>query len=147
MTTAGEAATRTVMKTGQAAAPAERGASYPLGATARPGGVNFSVFSKHAVGVDLLLFDRVDAPAPAAVIPLDPYTQRTYHYWHAFVPGLAAGQLYGYRAAGPFEPERGRRFDPGKVLLDPYGRCVAVPAGYSRLDAARPGDNSATAMK
>jgi glycogen operon protein len=123
------------------------GTSYPLGATVEDGGVNFSVFAKHAMGVDLLLFDRVDAPAPSAVIALDPRTQRTYHYWHAFVPGLKPGQLYGYRAAGLFEPEHGLRFDPGKVLLDPYGRCVAVPDGYNRLDATRPGDNSATAMK
>ena len=65
---------------------------------------------------------------PARIIELDPRTHRTYHYWHAFVPEVAAGQLYGYRVHGPFAPERGLRFDPDKLLLDPYGRCVAEPA-------------------
>jgi glycogen operon protein len=64
-----------------------------------------------------------------------------------FVPGVRPGQLYGYRAQGPFDPARGMRFDPTKVLLDPYGRGVAVPATYGRDAAARPGDNAATAMK
>src|SRR5262249_41201097 len=72
---------------------------------------------------------------------------RTYHYWHVLVPGVAAGQLYGYRVAGPWDPSAGLRYDPAKVLLDPYGRAVAVPDGYSRITATRPGDNSATAMQ
>ena len=81
-------------------------------------------------------------------MPLDPAANRTYHYWHAFVPGLKPGQLYGYRASGPFDPAAGLRFDPTKVLLDPYGRGVVVPPGYTR-DAAKPGtgDNAAVAMK
>jgi isoamylase len=69
---------------------------------------------------------------PSHVIRLDPTTNRTYHYWHVFVPGLQAGQLYGYRVHGPFDPAKGLRFDPTKVLLDPYGRRVAVPRNYSR---------------
>src|SRR6476661_1620627 len=93
----------------------------PLGATVRDGGVNFSLFSRTAAGVELLLFDRADAPTPARVVPLDPVANRTYYYWHAFVPGVKAGQLYGYRVSGPHEPDRGLRFDPRKVLLDPYG--------------------------
>src|SRR5690349_18364022 len=97
------------------------GTSAPPGATVRDGGVNFSVFSRTAAAVDLLLFDRAGGARPASVIPLDPVTNRTYHYWHAFVPSLRAGQVYGYRAHGPNEPERGLRFDPQKVLLDPYG--------------------------
>ncbi len=72
---------------------------------------------------------------------------RTYHYWHVFVPGLRQGQLYGYRVDGPWDPASGLRFDPGKVLLDPYGRGVAVPAGYSRDAARLPGDNASAAMK
>ena len=72
---------------------------------------------------------------------------RTYHYWHTFVPGIGPGQLYGYRAAGPSDPRRGFRFDPDKLLFDPYGRAVAVPAGYDRRAAAKPGDNTAVAMK
>jgi isoamylase len=125
----------------------ETGSSSPLGATPSATGVNFTVFSKHATGVQLLLFDRVDDPRPARIIRLDPAVNRTYHYWHAFVPGIQAGQLYGYRVEGPFDPAAGMRFDPAKVLLDPYGRGVAVPGTYGRDDARRPGDNAATAMK
>ena len=66
------------------------------------------------------------------MIRIDPVTNRTYHYWHVFVPGVQAGQIYGYRVAGPFDPANGLRFDPTKVLLDPYGRGVVVPRGYSR---------------
>ena len=85
---------------------------------------------------------------PSRVIHLDPSANRTYHYWHVFVPGLQPGQLYGYRAHGPFDPPQGLRFDASKVLLDPYGRGVVVPIGYSRDDAARDEyDNAATAMK
>src|SRR5262249_4142016 len=104
-------------------------------------------FAKHSTAAQLLLFDDVDAPEPARVIDLDPRANRTYHYWHVFVPGIAAGQIYAYRVAGPFDPERGLRFDPDKVLLDPYGKCIARPAGRSREAARRRGDNAATALK
>lgn len=120
------------------------GTSAPLGATVGPDGVNFSVFSKHATGVELLLFDRADDAAPARVVPVD---GRTYHYRHTFVPGVGPGQIYGYRVQGPFVPALGLRFDGEKLLLDPYGRGVAVPDGYDRGAGARPGDNTATAMK
>ena len=70
------------------------GVPSPLGATPFTGGVNFSVFSKHATGVELLLFDHADEAEAKRVIRLDPVANRTYHYWHVFVPGLAAGQLY-----------------------------------------------------
>jgi glycogen operon protein len=118
-----------------------------LGATVYPEGVNFSVFAKGATGVELLLFGDVDAPRPEQVISLDPRQNRTYHYWHVFVTGLQAGQIYGYRVAGPWVPERGARFDHEKVLVDPYGRAVAVPPSYSRDLASRPGENTASAMK
>ena len=68
------------------------GASAPLGARVRAEGANFSVFSKHATRIELLLFDEVNAGEPARVIPLTPPRHRTYHYWHAFVPGIAPGQ-------------------------------------------------------
>ena len=123
------------------------GSPAPLGATLSGGGVNFSVFSKRAERLDVVLYDHVDAAAPSHVIPLEAAGHRSYHYWHAFVPGLAAGQLYAFRAHGPFQPEKGRRFDGDKALIDPYGLAVAVPSGYSRDAASRPGDNSATAMK
>jgi isoamylase len=123
------------------------GSNFPLGATLLQGGVNFSVFSKNAETVELLLFDAAEDPGPSLTIRLDPRKNRTYHYWHVFVPGIGPGQLYGYRVHGPNAPERGLRFDPGKVLLDPYGRAVVVPKSYSRVAASRAGDNCATAMK
>jgi pullulanase/glycogen debranching enzyme len=66
----------------------------------------------------LLLFDDAEAPKPSRVISLDPRANRTYHYWHVFVPGVTVGQIYAYRVAGPVDPARGSRFDPDKVLLD-----------------------------
>lgn len=127
--------------------PPGHGRSFPLGATLYPDGVNFSVFSKGSESLELLLFDNVDDPAPSRVIGLDRVTNRTYHYWHVFVPRVAAGQLYAWRARGPFAPDKGLRFDPGKVLLDPYGRCIARPALYNHDAACKPGDNTAFAMK
>jgi glycogen operon protein len=123
------------------------GSSAPLGATVRPGGVNFSVFAKNAELVELLLFDDERAATPAQAIPLDPRSHRSYHYWHAFVPKIDAGQVYAFRAHGPFAPERGLRFDPQKVLLDPYGLAIAIPDTYDRAAAKRPGDNCRWAMK
>ena len=99
------------------------------------------------MALELLLFDDVDDSKPARVIKLDPQLNRTFHYWHVFVPGLKPGQMYAYRAYGPFDPKRGHRFDAQKVLLDPYGRGVAIPTNYSREAASRPGDNAAFAMK
>ena len=103
------------------------GASAPLGASLQPGGVNFSVYSKHATRIDLLLFDHRNASAPANVVRLDPARNRSYHYWHTQIAGIGPGQIYAYRAHGPFAPDRGLRFDPDKILLDPYGLAVAVP--------------------
>ena len=129
------------------AAGIERGLSAPLGATVESKGVNFSVFSRDAEHVELLLFADRNASAPSRVVELDPRVHRTYHYWHAFVPDIGAGQVYGYRVHGPFAPNRGWRFDATKVLLDPYGRAVAVPDAYDRGAAARPGDNCAKALR
>jgi len=125
----------------------EESSSSPLGATPSAAGVNFSVFSRHATGVQLLLFDRVDDAKAARVVRLDPSIDRTYYYWHVFVPGIRPGQLYAYRVEGPFDPPTGMRFDPSKILLDPYGRGVVVPEAYGRDAARRLGDNSGTAMK
>ena len=127
--------------------PSPAGQSFPLGATVLPGGVNFSVFSRRATRVELLLFDSAAAAQPTHVIDLDPRTHRTYHYWHVFVPRIAAGQLYAYRAFGPFAPEQGLRFDPSKALLDPYGRAVVVPEAYSRRRASHHGESDVAAMK
>ncbi|MBP8291658.1 MAG: glycogen debranching protein GlgX [Caldilineaceae bacterium] len=129
------------------AAARDHGKSYPIGATVEDGGVNFSLHSRTATGIDLLLFDGVDDPRPARVIPLDSRRNRTRNYWHIFVAGIQNGQIYAFRAHGPQEPVRGLRFDPDKVLLDPYGRGIAVPSRFERLAAARPGDNTIHAMK
>lgn len=123
------------------------GKSHPLGSTLYCNGVNFSVYSKSCTSMEILLFDHVSDPLPSQIITLDPKRNKSYNYWHVFVPGLKAGQLYGYRAHGPFAPYQGQRFDPGKVLLDPYGKAVAVPEGYCRSDACSVGENFATAMK
>ena len=121
------------------------GSAAPLGATVRDRGVDFSVFSKDATQIDLLLFADEQSAEPSRVIALDPQQHRTYHYWHTFVPDLAPGQVYGYRAHGPFDPERGLRFDADKVLLDPYGKAVTVPSARDRPGI--PADSAATAMK
>jgi glycogen operon protein len=97
--------------------------------------------------MELLLFERAGDAKPARVIKLDPRKNRTYHYWHIFVPGITPGQIYGYHAHGPFDPSRGLRFDPEKLLIDPYGRAVAVPGSYDRHAAGMPGDNTAYAIK
>jgi isoamylase len=123
------------------------GKPFPLGATPGPEGVNFSVWSRDASAVELLLFDDVEGRGRPRVIPLQRGVHRTYHYWHVLVPGLGPGQHYGWRAHGPLQPSAGLRFDGEKLLLDPYARAIAVPAGYDRGAAARPGDNAAVAMK
>jgi hypothetical protein len=108
------------------------GRSSPLGAMVVEGGVNFSLFTRHATGVELLFFDREDDATPSRTVPIGPATNRTYHYWHVFVPRVAPGQLYGYRVLGPSDPPRGQQFDSTKVLLDPYARGVVVPKNYDR---------------
>jgi glycogen operon protein len=127
--------------------PTESGKSYPLGATPYSNGINFSIFSKHSTAAELLLFDSIDESEPSSVIKLDPCTNRSYHYWHIFIPGLQEGQIYGWRVDGPFNPSLGFRYDATKVLLDPYGKCVAYPPGRDRISAASVGDNSAKAIK
>ena len=97
--------------------------------------------------MELVFFDHEDDAQPARVIVLDPDKNRTYHYWHVFVPDVKPGQLYAYRAYGPFALGTGMRFDSSKVLIDPYGRGVVVPRNYSRDAACQKGDNAAKAMK
>jgi glycogen operon protein len=121
--------------------------AYPLGPTLTAAGVNFSIFSAHATQVEILFFDHADAQQPARVTKLDSTINRTSHYWHIFVPGIVAGQLYGYRVDGPGEASDGNRFDRLKVLVDPYGKSVSVSKHYDRSAASHPGDNAATSMK
>ena len=123
------------------------GNTSPLGATVCDGGVNFSVFARDCSGIELLLFNKANDATASRIIPLDPKRNRTYHYWHTFVPDIGSGQLYGYRVAGPLKPQRGQRFDKGKLLIDPYGRAVSMPVGYCRKAACVPGDNVAQSIK
>ena len=120
----------------------ETGLSFPLGSSVQRGGVNFSVYSKHATAAELLLFDHPEDSCPSHTLELDPFSNKTYHYWHLFVPGLRIEQLYAFRMHGPHDPTRGQRFDPGKPLLDPYGKAVVIPDGYRRDQARRPVDEA-----
>jgi isoamylase len=116
----------------------DRGQSYPPGSKVGPDGTNFSLYSRAASKVEILLFDHPDDAVPTRIIDLDAASNRSYHYWHVFVPGIQTGQLYGYRVHGPWDPENGLRFDPSRVLLDPYARAVAVPSDYSRATGTPP---------
>jgi len=122
--------------------------TFPLGATVYPEGVNFSLYAKNCHKVELLLFDSPDAKKPARTIPLDPKKNKTFYYWHMFVPGLKAGSIYAYRVYGPFEPDNGHRFDGSKVLLDPYAKAIVGQENYDRDAACEYGvDNCAHALK
>ncbi len=123
------------------------GEPAPLGATLSHNGANFSLFSRTATSVELVLFANDADATPTRTITLDPVANRTYHYWHVWVPDVKPGQLYGYRVDGPHEPAVGMRFDRTKILLDPYGRGVFVPDAYARVAGCQPGDNSAQTMK
>lgn len=123
------------------------GRAAPLGATFNERGVNFSLFSRGATGVDLVLFENEEDILPAEILKLDPYDNRTYHYWHIEVLGLKPGRLYGYRVHGPYDPAAGKRFDSSKTLLDPYGRGVTVPKGYDRTAAGVRGAETSPPLK
>lgn len=123
------------------------GNSHPLGATCYSEGVNFSIFSKNARQIDLLLFDNEKDAKPSEVIKLDPQKNRTFYYWHIFLPEIKPGQLYGYRAYGPTSPTPGDMFDDSKLLIDPYTRALAGYESYSREAAKQPGNNYGKALK
>src|SRR6266446_2162319 len=97
------------------------GHPYPLGATWDGKGVNFALFSEHATQVDLCLFDSVEAQEETHRIPIKEYTDQV---WHAYLPETLPGQLYGYRLHGPYAPHQGLRFNPHKVVLDPYAKAI-----------------------
>ncbi|GAB4211279.1 MAG: hypothetical protein OHK0022_45630 [Roseiflexaceae bacterium] len=97
------------------------GKPYPLGATWDGQGVNFALFAEHATGVELCLFDGPESPHETVRIPL---TAQTDQVWHGYVSGLQPGQLYGYRVYGPYEPALGLRYNPHKLLIDPYAKAL-----------------------
>ena len=97
------------------------GRPYPLGATWDGAGVNFSLFAENATKVELCLFDGPGDAKEAATIPL---REQTAQVWHNYFPDIIPGQLYGYRVHGPYEPKQGHRFNPKKLLLDPYAKAI-----------------------
>src|SRR5882672_4940806 len=104
------------------------GNSYPLGATWDGKGVNFGLFSEHATRVELCLFDTVDLDKETQRIPLAEHTDQV---WHAYLPEVLPGQLYGYRVHGPYAPEQGHRFNPNKIVLDPYARSIGRDVSWA----------------
>ena len=96
------------------------GKPFPLGATVYKKGVNFALYSENATGVELCLFNADNSPGERIRM-----TEKTDLIWHVFIEGLKPGQLYGYRVDGPYEPENGHRFNPNKLLLDPYAKAIS----------------------
>jgi isoamylase len=111
------------------------GKPLPMGAILVPGGVQFSVFSRHATEVQLLLYAQPQDADPMAEIRLSPRENRTGDIWHVQVSGIGAGTYYLYRAFGPYEPEEGHRFNPHKLLLDPYAKAVTGSFTWNLADA------------
>src|SRR5438552_2607874 len=104
------------------------GRSYPLGATWDGAGVNFALFSEHATKVVLCLFDAPEATVESQRILLP---EQTDQVWHAYLPDIQPEQLYGYRVHGPYEPDKGHRFNPRKVVLDPYAKAIGRDLRWS----------------
>jgi len=98
------------------------GTPHPLGATWDGEGVNFAIFSEHATGVELCIFDTPDDPEPSTTVAMPEATDRV---WHAYLPDVRPGCLYGYRVDGPYAPEEGHRFNRAKLLIDPYAKAVS----------------------
>jgi len=106
------------------------GRPEPLGASWDGSGVNFAIFSENAEGIELCLFAKGVPDTETARIPL---TAKTGQIWHAYIPGLKPGQLYGYKAHGPYSPAQGFRFNPGKLLLDPYAKAISGGINLSEI--------------
>ena len=104
------------------------GSPAVLGATWDGEGTNFAVFSEHATAVDLCLFARPDDADEVARVRL---RERTDQIWHAYLPDVRPGQLYGYRVHGRYAPEEGHRFNPAKLLLDPYAKAISGTIRWS----------------
>jgi glycogen operon protein len=98
------------------------GRAFPLGATYDGKGVNFAFYSEHAEAVELCLFENLDSETEFLKVKLK---EREHHIWHSYIPNMRPGQLYGYRVYGPYDPGNGARFNPAKLLLDPYARAIS----------------------
>ena len=123
------------------------GSRYPTGATLKPEGVNFSVFSRHATRMELLLYEHADSATPFQTITLEPEVNRTFFVWHVFVEGLRAGVHYTWRADGPTDTAAtGRCFNPRKQLCDPWARTI-TDALWNRARARDPADATGSAFR
>jgi glycogen operon protein len=118
------------------------GRTAPLGATWTPDATTFAVFSAHATSLELCLFDAAADAVPARRLPL---VRGADGVWHVTIPGVRPGQLYGYRAHGPYDPAQGHRFNPAKLLLDPYARALSGPIRWRPEMASHPDAAVATA--
>src|SRR5215212_957292 len=117
------------------------GRPYPLGATWDGAGVNFALFSESGTKVELCLFDSPDATKETHRIEL---REQTDQVWHCYLPDAMPGQLYGYRVHGPYEPAKGHRFNPNKVVLDPYAKMIGRDVKWDdSLFGYRVGDKTA----
>jgi isoamylase len=103
------------------------GSPHPLGATWDGVGVNFAILSEHGTRVELCLFDSIDAEVESLTIPLP---EQTDMVWHGYLPDVHPGQLYGYRVHGPYAPEHGHRFNPRKLVMDPYAKVIGRPTRW-----------------
>jgi isoamylase len=120
----------------------QSGTPLPIGGPHQQGdGIGFALFSRHATGIRLEFYQHPDDSSPNRIIVLDPLRHRTGDIWHVWVRGIAVGQLYGYRIEGPYQPEDGHRFNPYKLLLDPYARAIAGVVNWD-FSAARGYDSS-----
>lgn len=106
------------------------GSPYPLGATWDGNGINFALYAENAQGVDLCLFETTEDELESVKVRVN---EVSHHVWHVYVPDLKPGQLYGYRVYGPYDPQSGHRFNPHKLLIDPYAKAIA---GSIRWDDA-----------
>ncbi len=114
---------------------ARSGVPLPLGAHVRGNGVNFAIFSRHATGVRLDLFDLPEELAPARTYILNPMRNKTGDIWHIWLENIPPGQLYGFRIAGPYSPSEGHRFNADKLLLDPYATAICMAAARDFAEA------------
>jgi len=128
---------------------AQEGAAHPFGVNwiGEEAAYNFALYSKHATGLTLLLYSGSDLVRPVLKLRLDPLTHKSGRVWHCRVPEKETNGAiyYGYSAEGPYDPSTGQRFDPQKILLDPYARAVFFPPEFSRESARHPASNAGRA--
>jgi glycogen operon protein len=121
------------------------GVPFPFGAHLRGNGANFAIFSRHATGVRLDLFDSPGDSMPARSIILNPTRNKTGDVWHVWLERIPISQLYGFRVAGPYAPHEGHRFNPDKLVMDPYATAVTLLPDHDFLPAL--GYDPASTMK